>query len=389
MDPIHQAFINAGLDPTIGNNKNHASGGAFKSRPVYSAVSTLSTLLFAFYVMMGGNPFFVILANSSPIIKHESSNTIPADAALEALFARGLVRPGTDKPTEIKHVHGLFGHPLIYFVQVDQAALVGQGHSLFGSKKYSLVNPEIGKTQGRKDASLDGFGPSEYLQMLTALSDTPSSAPLPSSAGFARGGGGCAVAGGGAAVVSPHHGGSKKSHPAPTCGHALCTHLQNSDAGHGGIVLLVFEYRCSDGSKKSVVIMGFEKGSWNFFCEKMEHKDKGCWIRTIVRALREEGKIFPSRYLQDSDIKLGKPIGRTPVFYVQLDRSMVTHDLSRGVLNAQVAADNSNSSLPACYKEIQAIGFFERDGNRLVPLPGNPASYPDTFSRVVQSWLFS
>lgn len=392
MDHIQQAFIDAGLNPTTGRNPNHASGGAFKSRPVYSAVPTL---LFAFNVMMGGNPFFVVLAKSSPIIAHQTFTLKPDDAALEALFARGLVRPGTGNPTEIKHVHGLFGHPLIYFVQVDQAALVEQGHSFFGfgSKKFSLVDPRTGKTQGENDASINGFGRPQYLEMFSAFSGTTTSAPLPSSAGFARGGGGCAVAGGGAAVASPHHGGRKKTHSAPKCGHALCTHLQNSDAGHGAIVLPVFEYKCSDRSKKSVVIMGFEnrrsRNFWNFFCEEMEDKDKGCWIATIVRALREEGKIFLSRYLEDSDIRLGNPIRRTPVFYVQLDRSMVTHDLSRGVLNAQVAADNSNTSLLAYYKEIQAIGFFERVGNRLVPLDGNPAGYPNTFSDVVNSWLSS
>ena len=391
MDPIRQAFIDAGLNPTTGRNENHASEGAFKFRPNSTAVPTL---LFAFYVMMGGNPFFVVLANSplaksSPIIEHQSSKTSPAESALEALFARGLVRPGTGKPTVIQPMHGLFGKSVIYFVQVDQAALVEQGHSLTGSKKYSLIDPKTGKTQRKKDASIPGFGGCEYLEMLSALSATLSSAPLPSLAGFARGGGGGAVAGGGAAVVSPHHGGSKKSHPAPTCGHALCTHLHNIGAGHGGIVLPVFEYRCSDGSKKSVVIMVNEKGSWNLVCEKMDDSDHGCWIATIARALMEEVKIFILRYLENSDIKLGNPIGRTPVFYVQLDRTMVTHKLSRGVLNAQVAADNSDSRLPDCYKEIQAIGFFERIGNNLVPLDGNPTGYPNTFSRVVQSWLSS
>jgi hypothetical protein len=350
--------------------------------------------LFMFYVMMGGNPFFVVLAQSSPIIEHKSSKTNPADTALEALITRGLVRPGTGKPTVIKPVRGLFGHPLIYCVQVDQEALVGQGYSLFGSKMYSLVDPRTGKTQGGKDASIHGFGPSEYRQMLIALSGTPSSAPLPSSAGFTRGGGGGAVAGGGgAAVAASHHHSGKKSHSAPTCGHALCTHLHDSGAGHGGIVILCFEYHSKDGSKKSVVIMGFETrrsgNFWNFFCEKMEDSDHGCWIATIARALREEGKIFLSRHLEESEIKSGNPIGRTPVFYVKLDRSMVTHDLSRGVLNAQVAADNSNPSLPPCYKEIQAIGFFERVGNNLVPLPGNPVGYSNTFSDVANQWRLS
>lgn len=146
-------FRNNGLDPKTGRNIEHAGGGAFRADPTTS----LSNLLFVFYVMMDGNPFFVVLANSSPIIEYKSSKTTPADAALEALFARGLVRPGTGNPTVIHSVYGLFGKPVINFVQVDQAALVEKGHSFFGSKVYSLVDPRTGKSQGGKDASIPGF----------------------------------------------------------------------------------------------------------------------------------------------------------------------------------------------------------------------------------------
>jgi hypothetical protein len=376
MNPLEAAFIGAGLDPKTGR------------RTVVN--NSVSTLLFVFYVIMGGNPFFVVLAISSPIIEHRTTKIAPADAALEALVRRGLVRLGTGNPKVIQPVSGLFGHSLIYFVEVDQAALVAQGRSFFGSKKYSLVDPKTGKSQGGRDASIHGFGATEYHQMLSALSVTPISAPSSSIAGFARfSGGGGVVAGGGAVAAVPHHGGGKKPHPAPMCGHSVCTHLHNSGAGHGAIVLPIFSYKCPDGSNKSVVIMGFEKRSWNLFCEGMESSDNGCWIETIARALREEGKIFLSRHLEDSDIKLGNPIGRTPVFYVQLDRSMVTHYLSRGILNAQVAADNANSILLHCYKEIQAIGFFEKKGNNIVALPGNPVGYPDTFSGVANQWRLS
>jgi len=369
-----------GLDPKTGRNLNHAKN------PIRQGISTI---FFVFYVMMGGNPFFVVLPASLPIIRHTPSEgiTSEAKAALEALNARGLVLPGTGIPTVI---HSVFQTPVIHFVQVDEEALVSQGHSILGSKVYSLVDPSTGKSKGGKHAYILGFGQLQYAEMHAALLSKLSSACSPSLAGFARGGsgGGGAVAGGGGAVAASHtHGG--KTHSTPTCGHALCTHLHNIKAGHAAIVLPVFEYRCKNGSTKSIVIMGFEKGSWNLFCEKMEDTDNGCWIATIARALREEAKIFPSRYLEDSDIRLGKPIGKTPVFYVQLDRSMVIHDLSRGVLNAQVAADNSDRSLPPCYKEIQAIGFFERVENRLVPVPGNPAGLSNTFSSVVQSWLSS
>ena len=182
-DLLENAFKSWGLDHT-GRNRNHASGGVFGGVPTF-----LSTFLFMFYVMIGGNPFFVVLADSFPIIEHESSTTAPADAALEALFKRGLVRPGTGKPTVIHSINSLFGRPVINFVQVDEAALVPPGHSLFGSKVYSFVDPRTGKTLGGKDASIPGLGPAQYAEMLAALLKKLSSAPPPSLAGFERGGG--------------------------------------------------------------------------------------------------------------------------------------------------------------------------------------------------------
>lgn len=386
MNPLRDAFLSAGIDPKT-------------CRRLHSDTACPSTFLFAFYVMMGGgNPFFVVLLNSSPIWEHKSSKSVPAEAALEVLLAKGVVDPKTSDPTVIIPVSGLFGSEIIFFVQVDEKSLVKKDlFSFFKPDVYSLVNPKTGKTDAGKDKTIPGFCELfHYNSMLTALSPMLSSAPLPSLSGFARGGGGggaVARGGGGGAVASPHHGGRKKTHSAPKCGHARCADLHTRRAGHGAIVLPFFEYKFPDGSNKPVIIMGFETrrsgNFWNFFCEKMDKSDHGCWIATIARALREEAKIFLSRNLEDSDIRLDNPIGKTPVFYVQLDRTMVTHKLSRGVLNAQVAADNSDSRLPDCYKEIQAIGFFERIGNNLVPLDGNPAGYPNTFSDVVNTWRLS
>jgi 8-oxo-dGTP pyrophosphatase MutT (NUDIX family) len=177
-----------GLDHAL-RNPNHASGGAF-----------ISTLLFVLYVMMGGNPFFVVLAGSSPIIERNSSTTAPDDAALEAMLKRGLVRLGTEKPTVIHSVYRLFGKPVIHFVQVDEAELASQGHSFFGSKVYSIVDGN-GNSKGGKDASILGFGAAQYAEMRTALLPKLSSASSPPMVGFARGGGG-AVAGGGKSVPS-------------------------------------------------------------------------------------------------------------------------------------------------------------------------------------------
>jgi len=357
---LRKAMIANGCDPNTGRPEILPKGG----KKLFS---------FVFYVMIDNVPFLVVPPESSPIIKHESSTTMPADAALDALVTRDLVRPGTNKPTVVPV---FFDRTCIFFIEIVQSVLVAQGTTFFSTKKYSLINPRTGMSRGGKYVTI---GVEEYSAICAKLDRL-----VPTSlADFAHSGsGGGAVAGGDSSVVT-------SPHSAPTCRHALCNQLHDEGAGHGGIVIPYLEYHCNDGSKKSAVIMVYEKRSWNFVCEKMENKDNGCWIATIERALREEGKIFLSRHLEEADIKLVCPIGRTPVFYVQLDRSMVTPDLSRGVLNAQVAADNSDPFLPSCFKEIKAIGFFERIGRNLVPLSGNPSGYPNTFSPVVNSWLSS
>jgi hypothetical protein len=199
------------------------------------------------------------------------------------------------------------------------------------------------------------------------------------------------VGGGGAGAGSSasSSGGSTK-YSAPTCGHSVCKQLHDTRAGHGGILKISFPYKHWNGSTKRVFIMGSEKArGWNFFCEKMEDGDKGCWLAMIQRLLIEEAKIRLSRPLQLSDITLDRIMGRTPVFLLELERTMVTHNLSRRDLNNHIAADKANKALPKCYKEIEAIGFFEMVGNRLVPLPDNPSGYPDTFSDVVKSYFSS
>lgn len=227
-----------------------------------------------------------------------------------------------------------------------------------------------------------------FFEKLFGKEPEPPDPPSPFT-GFAGGGcgGGCgggaalAVAGGGKPSSKP-----KISHPRPSCRHWFCKHLDSYKAGHGAIVLPCFNYRSKDGSIKPVVILVFEKGSWNLICEGMNHADCGCWLACVMRALREECKLILTRPIQESDIKLGPIIGtKTPSFYVELDSSMVSHDLSRGVLNAQVAADNADPALSKDYKEIGAIGFFERVGKKLVSVPGNP--HKSTFSDVVDTWL--
>jgi ADP-ribose pyrophosphatase YjhB (NUDIX family) len=205
------AEYNQNLGLVCGRNPHHASGGAFQS-------AHIPTVTFLFYIMMGGNPFLLVLMGSLPIVEHNPTRKMSeADAALEALLARGLVRPGTvNPPTVIHPISRLFGKPdVIYFVQVDDAELAPQGHSLLGSKVYSLVDPKTGKTRGEKDASILGFGAAQYAETKIALLRMLSSAPPPSLVGFARGGDTVALPkstrfGGSAAHSSPSHGHSSR-----------------------------------------------------------------------------------------------------------------------------------------------------------------------------------
>ena len=234
----------------------------------------------------------------------------------------------------------------------------------------------------KKSSDKPGF----FSRIFAAISGdkakpAPTTSASPPMYSFAHGGGSSAIAGGGVAVPARHS--------ATSCRHTTCLHLKETHAGHGVILVISFTYHYTDGSTKSVIIMVNENGSWNLPCETMEDKDRGCWLATLERAIREECKIFLSTNLSDSHITLVTSIGKTPVFYVHLNTDMVKHNLSRRILNAQVAADNRNTMLPKCYKEIQAIGFFEKQGNNLVPLDGNPDDYPNKFSKVANLWRMS
>ncbi len=372
------AEYNQSLGLVCGRNPHHASGGAFKTESIF-------TITFLFYAMMGGNPFLLVLMGSSPIVEHNPSKKMTeADAALEALLTRGLVRPGMGKPTVIHHIGGLFGCNVIHFVQVDEEALASKGrHSFFGfNKVYTLLDPITGLTQGGKRYS-SGLTLAQYAAILDALLPKLSSASPPSLAGVARGGGGAVAGGGGGGAAAT-------SLPTVPCGHDVCStmeHLEN--AGHGVILFPWFMYHDrASGATFPVVILVHEKGSWNAICERMNHSDKGCWYSTITRALREEGKMKLRKSLKQSD---GTPVrgslGRTPVWYLQIG-DLVETTLNRATLNARVTSDNADPKLPKDFKEIQAIGFFRQlpDGS-LVGLTGNPSVRFDVFSRIVNSLL--
>ena len=212
MDPIATFFKNQGLDK---HGRQQVTGGARLS-PV---TPVMIEFMFVFYALIGDEfaktTFFVVLANSSPIIEHRSAHTSPDDAAFEALLRRGLVHPGAKKPTNIIHVNGVFGLPRVHFVQVSEADLVSASSfsSLFSKKLYSLVDPQTGKSRGGKKKT-SKFDVRKYQTLLSAL--VPSGATLlPSLASFASGGGGggggVAVAGGGGRAVAGGGGGPAAS----------------------------------------------------------------------------------------------------------------------------------------------------------------------------------
>jgi 8-oxo-dGTP pyrophosphatase MutT (NUDIX family) len=160
-----------------------------------SKTPVIIEIMFVFYVLMGGNPFFIVLANSSPIIEHRSAHTSLDDAALECLIARGLVRAGTKKPTNLTSANEVFGHMSITFFQLNETDLVSSS-SFLSKKIFSFVNPSTGESRKKKARIISGFGVTEYNTLLSILLSLS-----PSKPSLALGGGGGAVAGGRAGAV--------------------------------------------------------------------------------------------------------------------------------------------------------------------------------------------
>jgi 8-oxo-dGTP pyrophosphatase MutT (NUDIX family) len=238
LNPLRAAFVGAGINPKT-CQRLQCNPGCF------------STFLFAFYVMMGGNPFFVVLLDSSPIWEHKSSRAIPAEAALEVLLAKGVVDPKTSDPTVIIPLSGLFGAEMIFFVQVDEKSLVKivkkDLFSFFKPDVYSLVNPRTGKTGSGNDKTIPGFFDlSHYNAMLTALSPMLSSASLPSLSGFARGGGGggAVARGGGGGAVARGGGGGKSAPPASSLRLAETASLHSSISNAFVLLTLLNPLNC-------------------------------------------------------------------------------------------------------------------------------------------------
>ena len=187
-NPLDAFFESQGLDK-FGRKKMADGPGLASGTPVIIKV------MFVFYVLIGGNPFFIVLANSSPIIEHHSAHTSPDDAALESLILRGLVRAGTKKPTNLTSANEVFGYMPITFVQLNEPDLVSSS-SFLSKKIFSFVNPSTGKSRKEEDRTIPDFGVTEYSTLLSFLIRLSTSKPS-----LALGGGGGAIAGGRSGAV--------------------------------------------------------------------------------------------------------------------------------------------------------------------------------------------
>jgi hypothetical protein len=406
------------------NKKSGAIGG----------ISATYTFWFIFMVMQGGVLRVLVLPDSLPVFQRDDVDSNPSTAAYNTLQHYGILRPNAPQPRNIwegGNSVGLESVNRLTFVQLDPTHLVDS--SSWGIKKYSLCDGN-GRSESSVDRTVDGFRDDQYRRLFeqlsqisvrpfdqsvrhepmnpalarTSLFSTHSAEPhqAPKSSRKHSSGGGEA-----AEILLPDceaadaedssftsmfrglmSGGEATTPSLPTvlCGHDVCStmeHLEN--AGHGVILFPWFMYHDrASGATFPVVILVYEKGSWNAMCETMSRSDKGCWYSTITRALREEGKMTLRKSLQPSD---GTPVrgslGRTPVWYLQIG-DLVETKLNRATLNARVASDNADPKLPKDFKEIQAIGFFRQlpDGS-LVGLPGNPSVRFDVFSIIVKSLL--
>lgn len=376
------------------------------------------TFWFIFLVMRDGVLRVLVLPDSLPVFQRDDAASNPKTAAYNTLQHYGLLRSNAPQPRNIwegGNSVGLENVNQLTFVQLDPTHLVDS--SSWGSKKYSLCDGN-GRSESSVDRTVDGFRDDKYrllFEQLSQISVRPFEQPVrhePMNPALARtdlfsthsaepprapksswkhsSGGGEAAEAEDPTITSMFSGAAATSLPTVPCGHDVCSTMEHfENAGHGVILFPWFMYHDrASGATFPVVILVYEKGSWNAICETMSRSDKGCWYRNMQRAIREEGKMTLRKKLEPTD---GTPmrgsLGRTPVWYMQIG-DIVETKLNRATLNARVAADNADPSLPRDFKEIQAIGFFRQlpDGN-LVGLPGNPIVPSNVFSKIVTSLL--
>lgn len=103
---------------------------------------------------------------------------------------------------------------------------------------------------------------------------------------------------------------------------------------------------------------GRYKGKQNLCSGHIETYDNGCALEAARRELCEEFKITLSPEEWEARVRCLMFVGKTPVFHLRLSSlDMVLIE----ALNARIARDLQDESLPGTEKEMQRVAWVNRD----------------------------
>lgn len=158
------------------------------------------------------------------------------------------------------------------------------------------------------------------------------------------------------------------------CNHRVCAKLKNSGACGSLSVALV-----APGPKPMMLLVkqnsGQYEGKYTVCSGKRDEKDNECWVTTAVRELQEEMKLAmsESQFLEicsaGGETRVIRK-GPTPIFVAILNELSVPYELLkeckadplaifRDSLNRAIEADRTNEELPAEYKEVSRVDWFD------------------------------
>lgn len=154
------------------------------------------------------------------------------------------------------------------------------------------------------------------------------------------------------------------------CNHRVCAKLKNSGACGSLSVALV-----APGPRPMMLLVkqnsGQYEGKYTVCSGKRDEKDNECWVATAVRELREEMKLdmSESQFLQicssGGETRVIRK-GTTPIFVGILNELSVSDKsvidplaIFRDSLNRAIEADRNDNELPAEYKEVSRVDWFD------------------------------
>lgn len=159
------------------------------------------------------------------------------------------------------------------------------------------------------------------------------------------------------------------------CNHEICTHIcktsDNSKISGMGVGIVIYNNYFDRFTRRNIPVVMFGKeregnykGKYNVCGGKMEDIDDGCYIKAVLRELKEEFKIdldmneFFNKFTNSMNQVRFFYCGNTPIFVGKFE------SLSRAPINVKIIEDYKNWRLPFCYKEIEHVDWFRLDSGK-------------------------